>query len=82
MSDEVKGVPGVLVEAIGNATEFLLEVCPGDAFRIIRGTDGSNGAVFILKNPEDIADFMELYTEKFSEDVSIPYTSSLDYESN
>lgn len=82
MSDEIKEVPEVLVEAIGNATEFLLEMCPGDAFRIIRGADGSNGVVFILKNPEDIAEFMELYEEKFIEDAPIVHTAPVDYESN
>lgn len=81
--DDEERTPELIEEAIVHATEFLFDACPGDATRIMRGPDGCFGAIFILKNADDVADFVKFYAEKFSEELPpISCNAPPDYENN
>lgn len=77
----------LIAEAIANATEFLFEACPGPATCITKGVDGQFGAIFVLKDPDDVSAFMKLYVENFQETKPEYIGDTLpnvppDYESN
>jgi hypothetical protein len=55
----------LIAEAIAHATDFLFDTCQGEATCITRGPGGEYGAIFVLKDPEDVDAFMRLYIEKF-----------------
>lgn len=80
--DDEEPTPELIAEAIAHATEFLFDACPGDATRIMRGPDGRYGAIFIIKNASDVADFVKFYAQKFSEEPSIACNAPPDYENN
>lgn len=57
--------PELLAEAIAHATDFLFDACHSNATCITRGLTGEHGAIFILKDADDVDAFMRLYIEKF-----------------
>lgn len=59
--------PDLVAEAIAHATEFLFDACLGEATLITRGPAGEHGAIFVLKDADDVAAFMKLYMELFRE---------------
>lgn len=78
--------PDLLAEAVASATEFLLDSCPGEATLITRGPGGEHGAIFVVRDPDDVAEFIKLYMELFrgTEDRIDVVACNVppDYESN
>ena len=57
--------PELLAQAVAEAVEFLVTLTDAPATRITRGPEGEGGAIFILRNQEDVAKFTKLYYETF-----------------
>lgn len=58
----------LLAEAVASAVEFLVTFTDAPGTRITRGAEGEGGAVFIVRNQEDVARFTKLYYETFDAD--------------
>jgi len=85
--DDDRPAPLALIaEAVASATDFLLDACPGEATLITRGPAGEHGAIFVVKDPDDVAEFIKLYRELFSETEErvnvVARNMPPDYESN
>jgi hypothetical protein len=55
----------LLAHSVAEAVEFLVSFANAPATRITRGPEGEGGAIFILRNQEDVAKFTKLYYETF-----------------